>query len=75
MKLFIFQNVDRVSDRYHPGGGLVIQAQTRLAAEVLLRNFPDVELTEKDWLDCDVYELKGRGYVPGVTVFPDAGCC
>ena len=41
MKIFIFKNVDQVSDNYHSDGGLVIVAKDAYQVEELIKDNED----------------------------------
>ena len=86
MKIFIFENVSEVTDRYHEDGGLAVIAKDKdHVVELLEINRDEVfcpygytklraTLTDEDWKNVVVYELKNEEE-PKIFVFPDAGCC
>ncbi len=86
MKIFIFEDVDKVSSNYHTRGGLVVIAEDRNSVESLIQaenkkpkwgvGDPNnaIQLTESDWADVTELEL-AESPQPRVIVFPDAGCC
>ena len=69
-KVFIWNNVDNLTDRYHSEGGLVVIADNLQDAGILAMEkgvrFNDETPT--------VYELKDT-VEDKVYIFPDAGCC
>lgn len=73
MKLFIWHNIDDVTDYFHTSGGLVVVAEDLAAARASLSDLPkdcQAHRADPDY----TYELaNGRG--PNVIVFPDSGCC
>ena len=83
MKVFIWQMLDKVSNSYHEGGGLVVIAESLERAIALAeapqpkRYLPDeteegVAVVNDDptrVIDCADDEAEG------VFIFPDAGCC
>lgn len=74
MKVFIFEDVEQVSDNYHAGGGILIVANNKDHAIKLIEQEDYVKVTEEEWEKVVVYELKNNEE-PKVIVFPDAGCC
>jgi len=81
MKLFIFQNVDSMSGRYHPEGSVVVVAESVAAAVEAFNNSLDeyeiesgVGLTEQEISNVITYELAGD-YRAEVYKFENAGCC
>ena len=74
MKAFIFEDVNQVSNRYHPEGGLVIIAKDTYHVEELIKDYDYIEIEKEDWEKVVVYELAGH-VEPKVFLFPDAGCC
>mgnify|MGYP001157835008 CR=1 FL=1 len=73
MKIFIFENVSELTDRYHSDGGLAVIAKDRKHAEKMTVNV-HIEITESEWEDVIVYDLKHEEE-PRMYIFPDAGCC
>lgn len=72
MKVFVWQELARVTDNYHPGGGLLIVATSLETAKVLAKAHDDcIEINEEPTL---VLDLVGEAE-PRVMVFQDAGCC
>lgn len=76
MKIFIFQDVDKVSGNYHPEGGMVVIAESEEKAKKLIAEEDEwIELEDSDWENAEVYSLLDELVPPKVIVFPDAGCC
>lgn len=75
MKVFIWRNVDELTDRYHDGGGVVIIAETVQRAEELIPYTGNGERMKRVVGPPDsVYTLVGT-HEEKVDVFPDEGCC
>jgi protein-L-isoaspartate O-methyltransferase len=74
MMIYVFQNVEKLTDNWHSGGGLVIVANGPEHARELIAGDKSIQLTTQDWFDCKVYPLNGH-HNPAVFVFQDAGCC
>ena len=84
MNLYLFEDIEKVSNNYHDGGGLVIVAKDKRAANKEVksynkanqgwRNEDPINITEKEWKTVIVYKLDGE-HKPKVYPFPDAGCC
>jgi len=73
MKVFIWEGVNEVSDRYHSDGGLVVFANSEHDARLIANKTEGVNLQEDEMptkvvnvID-DVEEC--------VFTFPNAGCC
>lgn len=65
MKTFIWERIEQLTDNYHPGGGLVIIAESLERAKTLL---PNITLPVPDYMTDGGIEEK-------VFIFPDSGCC
>ena len=74
MKMFIFEDVNQVSDNYHSEGGLAVVAKDKEHVYQLIEEYGDIEITEDEWQKAWFYELVDNAD-PRVFVFPDAGCC
>lgn len=77
MKIFIWERVYKLTDNYHPEGGLVVIAETLEQARVLAQSkgvtFTDVG---DDWdRDSNVIKFEIVANESQVFIFPDAGCC
>ena len=74
MRIFIFEEVDKLTDLYHCGGGLVIIANNSVDAIKMIEDDANISLTEDEWNNSKSFELK---YTPDREIFkfPDAGCC
>ncbi len=75
MKLFLFENLEHVSDNYHDAGGAVVIAPDKKQAEKLIYHTDNLQVTPEEWDHVAEFELSGNTYIPEVIVFPDAGCC
>ena len=84
MNVYIFQDVEQISDREHASGGLVVVARDRDDINYLivganfrgLDNSSDsthIDLTEEDWDNVVFY--KCDTCKPRLFIFPNAGCC
>jgi hypothetical protein len=74
MKMFVFEDLDKVSGNYHENGGLMVIARNREHVENLIEGDECIEITEEEWGKVRVFELSGEAN-PEIFVFPDAGCC
>lgn len=80
MKIFIFQRIEQATNCWHKAGGLVIVAEDRAAAELLLKDGPS-KPTQEEWDEAIVMELAKEPIEPGepapimVIRFRDTGCC
>ena len=87
MKVYIFKEVEQLTDNYHEGGGLVVVAKDKEHVKELIKwaneydkwdetHLKDAEiaLTEKEWEGVIVYPTNDDAKA-NVFVFPDAGCC
>jgi len=73
MKIWLFQDV-RVSNSYHPFGGLVVIAETEGHVKQLIAQYNGVVLGDDDWENVRTFPT--HSYVPAeVFIFPDSGCC
>jgi len=74
MKIFIFENLNQVSERYHPEGGLAVIAKDKDQVYQLIASDKCIEVTDDEWQKVWIYDLAGD-VEPRIFVFPDAGCC
>lgn len=74
MKMFIFERLNCVSDRYHSQGGLVVIAKDREHVMELIKDYEDIIITKDEWKEVITYDLKNQEE-PKLFIFPDAGCC
>lgn len=72
MKVFIWENIEEVSGRYHSNGGLVVIADNEVRAREIANIVPG----------CYVHPEETPNYIRDVSdgeekvfIFPDAGCC
>ena len=71
MKVFVWEYLSHVSDRYHEGGGCAVVAEDLQKAKAIAME-KGVQFEEND--EPVVYELKDS-VEDRVFIFPDAGCC
>lgn len=72
MKVFIWERVSGVTERYHDDAGIVIFANTLKRAKELLY----IDRDKKVDIDLPNYEFEVNGTEEEkVIIFPDAGCC
>lgn len=84
MKLFIFEEVEKLTVNYHPEGALIViaedlQAAINLANHTTLKDDwrkegKTIQLSEKEVEKVITYELLGD-VESGLYVFPNSGCC
>lgn len=76
MNLYIWQDLDRMSDSYHTEGGLVVIAPTLHAARERLRATPGIPADSDAFAKepSATYEI-GVEHDECVIDFPNAGCC
>lgn len=75
MKIFILENVEQLTDRWHSGGALVIVAKGIKNAKEIIKQDEYIQPTEREWEKAIIYELKDSNYKEEYYVFQDAGCC
>lgn len=87
MRLYIFADLKKASDRYHSSGGAIVIAEDREAAERLVVDSPNRAAELEEWgysdtpaapvLEWDklVAEYEVGEVDPQWWVFPNAGCC
>lgn len=71
MKLFIFNNVEKLTNNWHSEGGLVIIAESMERA-IELATKEGVKFTKEEIESCEVRDCSGE---EDIFLFPDAGCC
>lgn len=74
MKLYVFEDCDKVSDHYHENGGLVVIAKDRASAKDIANKTNGVTVNDQEVAEAIEYELNGK-VENKVYTFPDAGCC
>lgn len=74
MNVFIWEDLEQVSDNYHCGGGAVIIARDAAEAADLIASTPHLEVSIDEWDRAIVYAGVESDH-PRVFIFPDAGCC
>ncbi len=75
MKIFIFEEVEELTDRYHPGGALVVIAENETEARELIKTDQNIKLSKEEWEEVIIYNLKDETVLSRMFIFPDAGCC
>lgn len=75
MKIFIFEEVERVSGRYHSEGGLVIIAKDLQSAIDLAQEDKYKKLQSHEIEKVVSYDLLDDDVDPRLWVFPNSGCC
>lgn len=72
MKIFIFEDVEKCSDNYHEGGGVVVIADDEDRARDVANSIHGchIQPDEKPVASYDVATDEEK-----VFIFPDAGCC
>lgn len=75
MKIFIWKDVEKVSESYHSGGGLVVIAESIDRAKHLSRETGYIQdpLPTPDMIMA--LHPMHRNDPEQLIVFPDAGCC
>lgn len=68
MQLFIWEDLENLTDRYHPEGGCVVIADNIERALELLPKDCDAKRKNPSVFNVQTTEEK-------VFIFPDAGCC
>jgi len=89
MNVYVFKDVEQLTDNYHCEGGLVVVAKNENHVEELIKDTnkiswdesddftligADIRLSDEEWADMIVYPTNNDAE-PRVYVFPDAGCC
>ena len=84
MKLFIFENVGKLTANHHEGGALVIIAQSLERALEMAKNHENgyswqenkksIQLSEAEIKDVRSFELAETAKEE-IFIFADAGCC
>lgn len=74
MKIFIFKEVEKLTENWHGGGGLVIIAPDMIhVLEMALAH--EIILSQDEIENVLVFDLKAADIQPQIFIFPDAGCC
>lgn len=74
MNIYIFNDVDQLTNNYHPGGGLVVVAESLDQAIALAQADGITSLDVKE-IEAVITLKLAHKTPPRVFVFPDAGCC
>jgi hypothetical protein len=70
MKIYIWKEVEKLTDSYHDGGGCAVIAEDLVKAREQLPKDCEAQKIEPDF----VTELKDYEFTK-CFIFPDAGCC
>ena len=74
MKIFILQQVEKCSNNYHEGGGVVVIAEDIEHAKKVLSEDKNISITDSEWRESVMFKL-AKKTEPCFWVMPDAGCC
>ena len=86
MKIFIWKLLDKVSENYHSGGGLIVIAKDFDRAKELIAEKNYISIMEEE-IDREEGTKSLKEVLPDLTlsimddakedviIFPDAGCC
>ena len=74
MNVYVFDYIGRLTDRWHPEGGLVIVAQDEDRARELIEQDRETIVDDEEWREVVVYPTSDDAE-ERVYKFPDAGCC
>ena len=69
MNVYIWEEVDDLTDNYHSGGGTVVIANS---LEEARKQLPENCSAQTDH---PIFEAELNAITPRVFVFPNAGCC
>jgi hypothetical protein len=72
--IYIFEEVEFLTNSYHEGGGLVVIASDLDELKELVKVDKYIHLTESEIDSAKIFELKDSP-PSEYFVFPDAGCC
>lgn len=72
MNIYIWHYVEKCSDSYHSGGGVVVTAESEEEARELANKTEGCKVKETE-VPHYVYSCDAN--VKQVLIFPDAGCC
>ena len=75
MRVYIFPYVEQLTERYHPGGGLVAIAEDEDGIRAMIAADTDIQLTDDEWAEATWFTIIDDAVAPQYWVFPDAGCC
>lgn len=91
MKIFIWKDIEQLTDHYHSGGGLAVIADSEDRARTIASQYKDYWIYSKGDIDRKIYDeepyikLKPEelpDYIfnieaeeERVIIFPDKGCC
>jgi hypothetical protein len=73
MKIYLFEFIEQLTDRWHPEGGLVVIARDKKSALGMLATDPNIHITGDEWDSVIEYDIDSKE--ERIFIFPDAGCC
>jgi len=72
MNVYIWKHIEKVSDRYHEDGGVVVFAETEEMARALANSDGECKIKPEEMPD----HVRSCADGPEmVFIFPNAGCC
>ena len=74
MKIFIWENVEKLTGNWHDNGGVVVMATSLEAARALIKAEAAAGCEALEKAPDSEFEVKGK-HEPRLWSFPDAGCC
>lgn len=72
MKIYIWNQIEQLTYRYHSNGGAVVIAKDIEEALELLKK-EDAKITKEEISEVEIFDVKAKE--SKVWIFPDAGCC
>ena len=76
MKIFIFEDIAKLTNNWHSGGGLIVIAKNvKHVKELLKENNSVVNITSEEWKTVKSFILKNENTKPDYWKMPNAGCC
>jgi hypothetical protein len=73
MKVFVWNDIQTLTQNYHSDGGLVVFAEDLERAKALAITHGVV--FSDDEVPCDIRDVDSPDGVEAVYLFPNAGCC
>lgn len=74
MKVFVWENVEQVSNNWHSDGGVVVFANDESRAREIANSTPGCNIKDNE-VPSDIRDLRGSKNKEAVYIFPNAGCC
>lgn len=72
---YVWKRVQRLTNNYHPQGGVVVIAETLEQAHSLILENDEVEKEAYTSNEPDLMLVLNDHHDPQVIIFPDTGCC